>query len=105
MRAAKWIGHLTAKRNIDGSIRTLRSLLGCSLTFHRAANGYLVVTKGKVQAERKGTGHPTLLCRRLRISVLSNRHFLTYGDVYGTNVTFTKSYSEPVWIKYDFSVA
>ena len=41
----------------------------CSLTAHPAANGYLVGTLGKLKAARKGTGHPTSLCRRLRISV------------------------------------
>ena len=68
-RVAKWLERLTAEQNIDGSSRTLGSKLGCSLTVYPAANGYLVATLGKLKAARKGTGHPTSLCRRLRISV------------------------------------
>ena len=37
-------------------------------------NGYLMATPGKLKVARKGTSHPTSLCRWLRISVLSNRH-------------------------------
>ena len=73
-RVAKWLEHLTAEQNIEGSSRILGSLLACSLTAHLAANGNLVATLGKLKAARKGTGHPTSLCRRLRISVLSIRH-------------------------------
>ena len=43
-------------------------------------------TRGKLKAARKGTGHPISLCRRLRISVLSNRHSPTYGIVQGTHL-------------------
>ena len=41
---------------------------------------------GELKAVRKGTGHPTSLCRRLRVSVLSNRHSPMYGIVYGINL-------------------
>ena len=42
-----------------------------------------MATLGKLKAVRKGTGHPSSLCRWLRISVLSNRHPSTYGIVHG----------------------
>ena len=50
---------LTAERNIDGSSRILGSWLGCSLTVHPAANGYLMATLAKLTVAKKGTGHPT----------------------------------------------
>ena len=71
---AKWLERITTERNIDGSSRTLGPTVEWSLTVHPAANGYLVATLGKLKAARKGTGHPTSLCRRLRIIALSNRH-------------------------------
>ena len=85
MREAKWLELLTAEQTIDGSSRTLKSWLGCALTVHTAANGYLVATLGKLKAARKGTGHPTSLCRRLRISVLLAVTRPTYGIVHGTH--------------------
>ena len=48
-RVAKWLERLTAEQNIDGSIRTLGLQLGCSLTVHPAANGYLVAKLGSVK--------------------------------------------------------
>ena len=78
-RVAKWLERLTAEPNMDGSSRTLGPKVGYSLTVHPAANGYPVATLGKIKAARKGTGHPTSLCRRLRISILSDRHSPTYG--------------------------
>ena len=47
-RVAEWLKCLTAERNIDGSSWTLWPKLGCSLTVHLAANGYLTATLGKV---------------------------------------------------------
>ena len=64
----------SAEQNTNGSSRALGSSLGRSLIVHPAANGYLVVTLRKLKAARKGTGHPTSLRRRLRISVLSKRY-------------------------------
>ena len=61
-QVAKWFECLTAEQNTDGSSRTLGSQLGCSLTVHPEANGYLVATLGKLKAARKGTGHPASLC-------------------------------------------
>ena len=90
-RVAKWLERLTAEQNIDGSSRRLGSQLGCSLTVHPTTNWYLVATLGKLKAARKGTGYPTSLCRRLGISVISNRHSPTYGIVYGTNLHFITS--------------
>ena len=82
---AKWLEHLTAEQNIDGSSRILGSKLGRSLIVHPAANGYLVATLGKLKAARKGS-HSTSLCRRLRISVPLTGTPLTYGIVYGTRL-------------------
>ena len=83
---AKWLECLTAVRNIDGSSLNLGSKLGCSLTVHPAANGYLVATLGKLKAARKGTGHPTSLCQRLRISVSLTGTPPTYEIIHGTHL-------------------
>ena len=83
---AKWLERLTAEQNTDGSSRTLGSQLGCSPTVHLAANGYLVATLGKLNAARKGTGHPTSLYRRLRISVPLMGTPPTYGIVHGNHL-------------------
>ena len=40
---------------------------------------------GEVKGAKKGAGHPTSVCRWRRVSVLSNRHFPTFGMVYGTS--------------------
>ena len=80
-----WLEGLTAWRNIGGSSRTHGSQSECSFTVHPAADGYLVATLGKLKAVRKGTGHPTSLCRWPRISAPSNRHPPAYGIVNGTN--------------------
>ena len=48
--------------------------------------GYLVETLEKILAAWKGTGHPTSLYQRPRISVPSNRHYATCGIVHGTNL-------------------
>ena len=61
-RVAKWLERLTVEWSIDDSSRTPGPMLGCSLTVHPAANGYLMETLGKLKAARKGTGHPTSLC-------------------------------------------
>ena len=82
----KWLECLTAEWDTDGSSRTLGPKAGCLLTVHPAVNGYLVATLGKLKAARKGTGHPTSLRRRLRISVFFIRHSSTYRIVYGTNL-------------------
>ena len=49
-RVAKWLERLTAERNIGSSSRNLGPKLGCSLTIHTTANGYLVVTLEKLKA-------------------------------------------------------
>ena len=85
-RVAKWLERLTAEQNIDGSSRTLGLYLGCSPTVHPAASGYLVATLGKLKAARKGTSHPTSLCRRLRISVPLTATPPTYRIVHGTHL-------------------
>ena len=87
-RVAKWLEHLTAERNVDDSSQTLGPKLECSLTVHPSANGYLVATLGKLKAAKNGTGqiNKASLCRRLKISVLSNRHSPTYGIVYGADL-------------------
>ena len=85
-QVAKWLRRLTAEQNMDGPSQTPRPKVGCSLTVHPAANGYPVPTLGKLKVARKGTGHSTSLCRRLRISVLSIRHSPTYGILYGTSL-------------------
>ena len=87
-RVAKWLERLTAEQNIEGSSSTLGSYLGCSLTVHPAANGYLVATLGKLRAARKGTGHPTSLCRRLRISVPLMGTPQMYRIVHGPHLYF-----------------
>ena len=63
--------------------------MGCSLTVHPAAKGYPVAALGEVKVARKGACHPTSLCRRLRLSVLSIRNSPTYGTVYGTIINLT----------------
>ena len=45
---------------------------------------------GKPKAARKGTGHPTSLCRRLRISVPLTGTPPTYGIVHGTHHHHTR---------------
>ena len=70
----KWLERLTVEWNIDGSSRADGPKVGFSLTVHPATNGYPVVTLGKLKVARKGSGHPTSLCRRPRISVPSSRH-------------------------------
>ena len=69
---AEWLERLTAEQNIDGSNQTLGPQLGCrSPTVHPAANGYLVATLGKLKTARKGTGHPTSVCRRCGMILFS----------------------------------
>ena len=92
----RWLERLTAERNIDGSRQTLVPKVGCSLSVHPAANRYLVAILRKLKVTRKGTGHPTSLCRRLRKSVLTNRHSPTYGIVYKTNLYQQDHYAVPV---------
>ena len=86
---AKWLERLTAVRNIDGSSRALGSQFGCSLTVHPAAHGYLVATLGKLKAARKGTGHPTSLCWRLKITGPPTGTPPTYEIVHGTHLYLT----------------
>ena len=88
-RVAKLLGCLIAEQNIDGVNRTLGSQVGCSSTIHPAANRYLVATLGKLEAARKGTGHPTSLCRRLRISVPPTGTPPMYGIVRHLYLTLT----------------
>ena len=62
-RVVEWLERMSAERNIHGSSITLVSYLGCSLTVHPAANGYLAATLGRLRAAKKGICHPTSLCR------------------------------------------
>ena len=52
----KWLEGLTAEQNIDGSSPPSSKWVPGGNT-------------GKLKAARKGTGHPTSLCWRLKISV------------------------------------
>ena len=59
-RVAKWLERFTAERNIDCSSRTLRPKVGCSLTVHPAANGYLVENTGEVKGGEERNWPPYL---------------------------------------------
>ena len=58
INVAKWLERLTAEQNVIDLSRTLGPKVGCSLTVHPTANGYLVATLGKLKAAKKGTDHP-----------------------------------------------
>ena len=67
------------------------------LIVHQAANGYLVATLGKLKAARNGTGHPSSLCRRLRVSALSNNHPPPHRMESYMGLTFTCY----MWVRYE----
>ena len=68
---------------LEGNLRLIGGMLVlCSPSSNWVPSG----NNGDLRAAKKGTSHPTILCRLPRISVLSNRRSPTHRIVYGADL-------------------